>query len=330
MDLKDTSFAGRKVVVTGGGGFLGRAVVRKLREQGCHEIIAPRRLACDLTKGEMVRRLLDDARPDFLLHLAAAVEHLPGRGNAAASFSSNVLMSTHLIEAAAERGIEKMVCIGSASSYPAQAPVPLREEDLFTGLPEESRAAHGIAKRLPLIHAQACRKQYGLRCIFLIPTNLYGPDDDFDPETSYVIPSFVRKFVEAAESRAPKVILRGTGSATRDFLHVEDCSEAILLALARHEGEDAVNLGSGTEIRIEELAARIARLAGYTGRTLWNASYPDGPPRRLLDTTRAERTFGFRARRGLEDGLRETVAWYRAERSRNAPEQAAHALASSL
>lgn len=325
---KDAPFAGKKIVVTGGAGFLGRAVVRKLAERGCREIVVPRRAVCDLRRGEEIARLLDRARPDFLVHLAATVDNPAGSANAAASFCDNVLMTTQLVDAAARRGIEKMICLGSASSYPANAPIPLREHDFFNGLPEASRAAHGIAKRLPLVQAQACRKQYGLRCVFLIPTNFYGPVDNFDPDTCYVIPSFIRKFVDAAETRAPEVTLRGTGSATRDFLHVEDCAEGIVLALERYDGPQPVNLASGTEVVIDDLAHRIAFLAGYAGRILWNTRYSDGPVRRVLGTSRAEREFGFRAQRSLEEGLRETMEWYRSTRPRSVPEADAQAAVS--
>jgi GDP-L-fucose synthase len=309
---------GKRVVVTGGAGFLGQVVVRKLRERGCRGIVVPRRATCDLTRRDCVTRMLDEVKPDFLLHLAATVDNPAGRGNAAASFCNNVLMSAQLMEVACQRGIEKMVCLGSASSYPANAPIPLREQDLFMGLPEPTRVAHGIAKRLPLIQAQACRQQYGFRCIFLIPTNFYGPGDNVDPETCYVIPSFVRKFMEAAESHAAEVVVRGTGGATRDFLYVDDCAEGILLALEKYDGVEPVNLGSGIEVRIDELALEIAVLAGYAGRIVWDASYPDGPARRVLDIARAQREFGFRPRISLQEGLRSTIEWCRETRDRSA------------
>src|SRR5580704_4909901 len=238
----EASLAGKKIVVTGGAGFLGRVVVGKLRERGCTEVIVPRRAETDLTRGEDVERMFSEAEPQILIHLAATVANAAGRGNAAECFCANVLMSTQLMEAAAKRGIEKMVCVGSASSYPANASLPLRESDLFGGLPEASRVAHGVAKRLGWIQAQACRQQYGLRTIFLIPTNFYGPGDNFGEETSFVIPSLVRKFVEAAEAGAEEVTLRGTGCATRDFLHVEDCAEGILMALEKYTGAGPVNL----------------------------------------------------------------------------------------
>lgn len=326
---KSISLAGRTTVVTGGAGFLGRVVVRKLKERGCSEVTAPRRSSCDLRRADEVARLLDAAQPDFVIHLASTVDDPASRADVATNFCDNVLMATQLIDAAARRGISKMVTIGSASSYPASASMPLREQDLFNGLPDASRLAHGIAKRLPIIQAYACRLQYAFRCISLIPTNLYGPSDNFDTTTGYVIPSLVRRFVEAAEMNLPEVALRGTGKATRDFLHVEDCAEGILLALERYDGAQPVNLGSGTEVKIADLAQQIARLAGYTGRILWDARYPDGPPRRVLDTSRAQREFGFRARRSLQDGLRETLEWHLSTRHPAILQQDAQAVASS-
>jgi GDP-L-fucose synthase len=327
-ERKHTSFAEKRIAVTGGAGFLGRVVVGKLREMGCREVTVPRRATCDLTRADAIAGLLERARPQVLLHLASTVDDPPGCGNTAESFRNNVLMTAQLIDAACKRGVEKMVCLGSASSYPANAPLPLREDDLFAGLPAPPRIAHAIAKRLPLIQAQAYREQYGFRCIFLIPTNFYGPGDNFDPETCFVIPSLVRKFVQAAESSAAEVTAGGTGNATRDFLHVKDCAEGIVLAAERYDKAEAVNLGSGEEVRIDELARLTASLAGYPGRILWDESYPDGPARRLLDTSRAEREFGFRAQRSLEDGLRETIEWYRASRSRRAVVADARVLAS--
>jgi GDP-L-fucose synthase len=312
-------FAGKCVAVTGGAGFLGQVVVRKLRERGCRGIAVPRRADCDLTRGDAVTRLLDVAKPDFLLHLAATVDNPAGRGNAAASFCNNVLMSTQLMEAACQRGIEKMVCLGSASSYPASASIPLREQDLFLGLPEAPRVAYGCAKRLPLIQAQAYRQQYGFHCLFLIPTNFYGPGDNFDLETCYVIPSLIRKFIEAMETDLTEVTVGGTGHATRDFLHVDDCAEGILRAFERYDGAEAVNLGSGIEVGIHDLALMIARLVGYSGRILWNPSYPDGPARRVLDITRARREFDFRPRISLQDGLHETIEWFRTTRGTRLP-----------
>jgi len=319
----------KRVVVTGGAGFLGSVVVRKLRERGCREITVPRRAQCDLSRRSDVLHLLNHVQPRVILHLAATVDNPAGSGDAAASFYNNVLMTTQLIDAACGRGVEKMLCLGSASSYPAAAPVPLCEDDLFSGLPEASRVAHGIAKRLAVVQAQAYRKQYGFRCIFLIPTNFYGPGDNFDPETSYVIPSLITKFVEAAETGASEVTLGGSGEPTRDFLHVEDCAEGILRALEAYDQPAPVNLGSGIEIRIEGLARKIALLVGYSGRILWDRTRPDGPMRRILDITRARREFGFEPKRNLEDGLRETLDWYRLTlRANGADERASGAPAS--
>jgi GDP-L-fucose synthase len=314
------SIARKRIVVTGGAGFLGRVLVHALRESGCTQVIVPRRADCDLTRKEDIDCLLNAARPNVVFHLAATVDNPSGQANAAASFHDNVIMTTQLIEAVARRGIEKLVCLGSATSYPAHAAMPLREVNLFAGLPEASRAAHGVAKRLALTQARACRQQYGLRFAYLIPTNLYGPDDNFDPRTSYVIPSLVRTFVEAADSGLAQVVLRGAGNASRDFLHVEDCAEAILLAVERYESDEPANLGSGTEVQIRDLACRIASLAGYAGEILWDSSFSDGPPRRVLDTDFAASAFGFRARRTLQQGLSEVIDWYRLARERNVVE----------
>lgn len=319
----------KRIVVTGGAGFLGSVVVGKLRERGCGEIVVPRRAQCDLSSRSDVLHLLNETRPHVILHLAASVNNPAERGDAAASFSNNVLMTAQLIDEAWRHGVSKMLCLGSASSYPAAAPAPLREDDLFAGLPEYSRVAHGIAKRLPIIQAQAYRKQYGFNCICLIPTNFYGPGDNFDPETSYVIPSLIGKFVTAAENEAPEVALGGSGEPTRDFLHVEDCAEGILLATEKYDGADPVNLGSGSETSIDDLARKIASLAGYTGRVSWGRRHPDGPMRRVLDITRAHREFSFAPKRNLEDGLRETMKWYRTMRRANRNLEEAQAIASA-
>jgi GDP-L-fucose synthase len=323
-------FYGRRIVVTGGAGFLGRVVVRKLRERGCREITVPRRAASDLSRWNDIEQLFDKFRPHLLLHLAATVDSPAGHRDVAESFFNNVMMSTQLMEASSRHGVEKMVCIGSASSYPANAPVPLREQDLFKGLPDPARVVHGIAKRLPLIQAQAYRQQYGFHCVCLVPTNFYGPGDNFDPKTSYVIPSLIRKFVEAVDTGASEIVIGGTGCATRDFLHVEDVAEGILLALEHYSGGDPVNLGSGAEVAIHELARRIARITAYTGRIQWDPSYPEGTTRRVLDVTRAQKEFGFRAHRSLADGLLETIEWYRSTLNRSAVPEEKAVLAQSL
>jgi GDP-L-fucose synthase len=237
------------------------------------------------------------------------------------------MMTTQLMEASSQHGVEKMTCIGSASSYPANAPAPLREQDLFKGLPDPARAIHGIVKRLPFIQARAYRRQYGFHCVFLIPTNCFGPGDNFEPKSSYVTASLIRKFVQAADTGATEIVIGGTGCATREFIHVEDCAEGIVLALEHYSGGDAVNLGSGIGLPIHELARKIAHVTGYTGRIQWDPSYPEGTTRRVLDVARAQKEFGFRARRGLTDGLVETVEWYRATLDRRIVQPQATALA---
>jgi GDP-L-fucose synthase len=308
-------FHGRRILVTGGAGFLGRVVVRKLRERGCRDITVPRRATCDLSRFDHLEKLFDEARPQLLLHLAASVASPTTHRDVAESFYNNVMMSTQLIEGASRHGVEKMIYLGSASSYPATAPIPLREQDLFKGLPAVGRAEHGVAKRLPLIQAQAYRQQYGFRCVCLIPTNFYGPGDNFAPRTSFIIPSLIRRFLEAVETGVEEIVIGGTGCATRDFIHVEDCAEGILLALEHYHGVDAVNIGTGSEVAIHELARRIALLTRYTGKIQWDPAYPEGTLRRVLDVTRAQKEFGFRARRSLPEGLFETIEWYRSSKS---------------
>ncbi len=305
-------FAEKRVVVTGGAGFLGRWVVEQLRRRSCAQVLVPRRTSCDLLRGENIVSLLKEARPEILLHLAAVVDNPIGQGDAAACFYQNVMMSVPLMEAARRHGVKKMVCLGSASSYPQNAPVPHREEDFWSGYPDESRAAYAMAKKMTLVQAQAFRRQYGFDCIYLIPTNLFGPGDNFDPQTSYVIPALIQKFCQAASENDSEVVLWGSGKATRDFLFVEDCARGILLAVEHYSGKDPVNLGSGRELGIGELAQCIARVVGYSGRILWDLSKADGPPQRRLDVSRAEREFGFRARKDFLEALRETVAWYQA------------------
>lgn len=323
-------FHGRRIVVTGGAGFLGRVVVRKLHERGCTDITVPRRASCDLSRWDQIEQLFDKCRPHLLLHLAATVDNPAAHRDVAESFYNNVMMATQLMEASRRHGVEKMICIGSASSYPASAPLPLREQDLFNGLPDPARAIHGIAKRLPFIRAQAYRRQYGFHCVFLIPTNFYGPGDNFAPTTSYVIASWIRKFVHAVDTGATEIVIGGTGHATRDFIHVEDCAEGIVLALEHYSGGDAVNVGSGIEVPMHELARRIAHVTGFTGRIQWDPSYPEGTARRVLDVVRAQKEFGFRTRRGLADGLVETVEWYRATLEQGIVQAQKTALAQSV
>lgn len=310
--------AEKRILVTGGAGFLGQAVVRKLRQRGCEQIIVPRRATCDLSKWTDTAKVFAKARPHLVLHLAASDDHPSNGGNPAESFYRNVLASTHVIEAAYQQGVIKLVCIGCESSYSPQAPVPMREETLFSGLPDGPRVAYGIAKRLPLIQAQVYRRQHGFRSIFLVPTNLFGPGDCFEPDGASIIGALTRRMVEAADSNATEIVIGGSGSVTRDFLFVDDCADGILLALERYDAPEALNLGSGAEIGIHEVVRRIASLAGYAGRIRWDASQPEGPRRRVLDIRRAQRTIGYAPRHQLQEALSETVEWYRASLSMEA------------
>jgi GDP-L-fucose synthase len=301
----------RRVVVTGGHGFLGSFVVEKLRAEGCREVFIPRSRDYDLREKEQALRLYKDARPDIVVHLAAVVGGIgANRANPGRFFYDNAAMGLHVIEAARIAGIEKLVCVGTICSYPKFTPVPFREENFWNGYPEETNAPYGLAKKMLLVQLQAYRQQYGMNGIYLTPVNLYGPRDNFDLESSHVIPALIRKCREARESRAAEIVAWGTGSATREFLYVEDAAEAIVLAAEKYAKPDLVNLGSGEEISIRELLEKIRSLAGYEGAVRWDATKPDGQPRRCLDTSRALAEFGWRARTPLHDGLQKTVSWY--------------------
>jgi len=322
------SFREKRILVTGGAGLLGRAVVRELFEQGYREIYVPRGASANGSGAEDVTRLFNETRPHIVVHLALAPDEAGWRGHAAECFASHVVRNTRMMDTACRRGVEKMLCVASSAVYPASAPAPLREKDVFNGVPEPAAAVAGTVERLALVHAQACREEFGFPCVYLIASNIYGLNDNFDPETAPLVSQLIRKFVEAAETGAREVTLAGTGCATRDFLHADDCAEGIRLALERYDGAEAVNLASGIEVGIHELARRIARLAGYTGQILWDASKQDGPPRRVFDPSRAAKEFGFRARKALQDGLYETVEWYRSMRARSEPEPRRMAAAS--
>jgi GDP-L-fucose synthase len=305
-------FTYSRVVVTGGSGFLGTYVVEELRGRGVDYIFVPRRKKYDLVKVEDVRRMYDDTEPDLVIHLAAVVGGIgANRANPGRFFYENLMMGVQLMEEARLRRIRKFVALGTICAYPKFTPVPFKEEDLWNGFPEETNAPYGLAKKMMIVQSQAYRDQYGFNSITLLPVNLYGPRDNFDPQTSHVIPALIRKTLEARESGAGKITCWGTGSATREFLHARDCANAILLAAENYDKSDPVNVGAGFEISIKELAEKISTIAGFKGRIEWDASQPDGQPRRRLDTTRAEREFGFRARIDFEDGLRETIEWYR-------------------
>ncbi|MHB0968058.1 MAG: GDP-L-fucose synthase family protein [Bellilinea sp.] len=316
--MTDSNFwTTRKVCLTGGSGFLGSFVTEKLRQRGVKEIFIPRIEQYDLVNPQDVERMLDDSRPDVIIHLAAHVGGIgANRLHPAEFFYDNLMMGTQLMHQAWKRGTEKYTAIGTVCAYPKFTPVPFNEDSLWDGYPEETNAPYGLAKKMQLVQAQAYRQQYGFNAIFLLPVNLYGPRDNFDLESSHVIPALIRKFIEAQESGVAEVEVWGDGSPTREFLYVEDAAEGILLATEHYNGAEPVNLGSGAEISIKKLAELIQRLTGYQGKLVWNTSKPNGQPRRGLDTTRAEKYFGFKAAVTFEDGLRRTIDWYRAQRDK--------------
>ena len=303
--------ADKRIVVTGGAGFLGSHLVERLRSAGCEQVFVTRRGEYDLTQPEAIERLFERQRPEIVIHLAAVVGGIgANRANPGVFFYDNVLMGIQLIEAARRYGTEKTVVLGTVCAYPKFTPVPFREDDLWNGFPEETNAPYGIAKKALLVQCQAYREQYGMNAIFLLPVNLYGPRDRFDLETSHVIPALIRKCAEAADSGRAEVVLWGDGSPTREFLYVEDAAEGVLAATVCYDKPRPVNLGSGVEISIRELADRIARLTGFEGRIVWDTSQPNGQPRRCLDAKAAEREFGFKAKTNLDEGLRRTISWY--------------------
>jgi GDP-L-fucose synthase len=307
--------ASQRIVVTGGAGFLGGFVVDALRARGCRDVFVPRRADYDLVEPAHVRRMYADFRPDLVLHLAAVVGGIgANRARPGEFYYQNMAMGLFLLEEARRRQIGKFVALGTICAYPKFTPVPFRETDLWNGYPEETNAPYGLAKKMLLVQSQAYRQQYGFNSIFLLPVNLYGPRDNFDPASSHVIPALIKKCLDARDARAPAITVWGSGTASREFLYVADCAEAIVRAAERYDGPEPVNLGAGFEIQIKDLVLLIARLTGFTGRIDWDATQPDGQPRRMLDTTRAENLFGFKAQTGFEDGLRETIAWYEQHR----------------
>ena len=319
-------WSNKHILVTGGAGFLGSFLIEKLRERGCKEIFVSRSKDYDLVEMEAVKRLYRDSRPDIVIHLAARVGGIgANRANPGRFFYDNLMMGVQMMEVGRQVGIEKFVAIGTICAYPKFTPVPFKEEDLWNGYPEETNAPYGLAKKMLLVQAQAYRQQYGFNAIYLLPVNLYGPGDNFDPETSHVIPALIKKIVDAMgdKDRPDKldkpdkldrpdkpIVVWGTGKATREFLYVEDCAEAIVLAVERYNKPDPINIGAGFEISIKELVDLIAKLTNFKGDVLWDNSKPDGQPRRLLDTGRAYREFGFKAKVNLEQGLKRTIDWY--------------------
>jgi GDP-L-fucose synthase len=318
-----TFWENKRVIVTGGAGFLGSFVVEKLQERKAAEIIVPRIEQYDLTRLEDIQHLLDDSvkgvsgLETIIIHLAALAGGIgANRARPAEFFYKNLIMGVQLMHEAWQSQIDKFVAIGTICAYPKFTPVPFKEENLWDGYPEETNAPYGLAKKMLLVQAQAYREQYGFNAIYLLPVNLYGPRDNFDLETSHVIPALIRKCLEAQERGDQRVTLWGDGSPTREFLYVEDAAEGILLAAERYNGDEPVNLGAGNEIAIQDLAGLIASLTGFEGELVWDTSKPNGQPRRGLDVSRAEEYFGFRAQMPFEQGLQRTISWYREHRER--------------
>lgn len=303
--------ASKRIVVTGGAGFLGKHLIADLKNQGCTDVFVPRKRDYDLTEQSAVERLYEDAKPDLVFHLAAQVggiganQHNPGR-----FFYDNLQMGVHLIEVGRRVGVEKLVIAGTICAYPKHTPIPFREEELWNGYPEETNAPYGIAKKALLVMSEAYRQQYGLNSIVLFPVNLYGPHDNFDLESSHVIPAMIRKCVEAQREGKQTVTFWGDGSPTREFLYVEDCARAFSLAAEQYDSSHAINVGAGFEISMQDLASKIAAATSFTGEIIWDTTKPNGQPRRMLNTERAKQHFGFSAQTEFNDGLQRTISWY--------------------
>jgi GDP-L-fucose synthase len=313
------SLEGRRIVVTGGAGFLGRHLIDALAEYEPGEIVVPRKSDYDLVERDACRRLLEDSRPDVVIHLAARVGGIgANQASPGSFFFENLMMGAQLLEECRLHGVGKVVTVGTICAYPKITPVPFREEDLWNGYPEETNAPYGLAKKMLLVQGQAYRRQYGMNVVHLLPVNLYGPGDNFDPASSHVIPALMRRIQEAMDSGATQLEVWGTGTASREFLYVSDAAKGIALAAEHYNGSEPVNLGADFEITIRELVDMLVRLLGYRGQVRWDTSKPDGQPRRCLDTSRASRLFGFEAETKFEDGLRRTIEWYRRERSSGA------------
>jgi GDP-L-fucose synthase len=302
----------KKVLVTGGAGFLGSFVVEKLQDKGCNNIFIPRSKDYNLVDMEAVKRVYKDAKPDIVIHLAAKVGGIgANRENPGKFFYDNLMMGVQMMEQGRLFGVEKFVALATICSYPKFTPIPFKEEDLWNGYPEETNAPYGLAKKMLLVQSQAYRQQYDFNSICLFPVNLYGPRDNFDPESSHVIPALIKKCVDAINNNEGEIVVWGTGKASREFLYVEDAAEAIILAIEKYNKPDPVNIGAGFEITIKDLIELIAELTGFKGKIIWDTTKPDGQPRRMLDTTsKAEKEFGFRAKTKFEEGLIKTIEWY--------------------
>jgi GDP-L-fucose synthase len=301
----------KKVTVTGGAGFLGSYVVKKLGERGCRSVFVPRSNAYDLVKYEACKKVYKDSKPDIVIHLAARVGGIgANRQNPGKFFYENLMMGVQMMDLGRQAGLEKFVAIGTICAYPKFTPVPFKEENLWNGYPEETNAPYGLAKKMLLVQAQAYRQQYGFNAIYLLPVNLYGPGDNFDSQSSHVIPALIKKSVDAMANNDTEITVWGTGKPTREFIYAEDAAEGILLASERYNKPDPVNLGAGFEISIKDLVELIAKFTGFKGKIVWDTTKPDGQPRRMLDTVKAFKEFGFKARMPFEEGLRRTIEWY--------------------
>lgn len=306
----------KRVLVTGGTGFLGKYVVKKLEEVGCRGIFVPRSQKYNLVEMEAVKRLYQDSKPDVVIHLAAKMGGIGvTREKPGEFFYENLMMGVQMMELGRVFGVEKFVAIGTVCAYPKNIPVPFKEEYLWDGYPEETNAPYGLAKKMPLVQAQAYRQQYGFNAIYLLPVNLYGPGDNFNPETSHVIPALIKKCFDAIESGADEIVAWGTGKPTREYLYVEDAARGVILATEKYNKAEPVNLGSGYEISIKDLAALITKLTGFKGRIIWDSSKPEGQPRRLFDTSKAKREFGFQAKMSFEEGLKRTIEWCKKQKA---------------
>jgi GDP-L-fucose synthase len=309
-------WSSKRVVVTGGAGFLGSFVVEQLRLKDCRQIVVPRSRDYDLVQMEAVQRLYEDANPDIVIHLAARVGGIgANQANPGRFFYDNLMMGSQLIEVGRQRGLKKFVALGTICAYPKFAPIPFREEDIWNGYPEETNAPYGLAKKMMLVQSQAYRQQYGFNSIVLFPVNLYGPRDNFDLQTSHVIPALIRKCAEAQQEGRAEIVLWGDGTPTREFLYVEDAAEGILQAAEQYNESLPLNLGTGEEVTIKNLASMITTELGYQGRIVWDTSKPNGQPRRCLDVSRIKQTIGFQAKHSLRDGLKKTIRWFQANRA---------------
>jgi len=312
-----SKFTDKTIAVTGGSGFFGKYVVKKLVQAGCTSVFVVRSKDYDLVDNDAVKSFYADVRPEIVIHLAGKVGGIgANQANPGSFFYDNLMMGVQLMEQGRLFEIEKFVAIGTICAYPKLTPVPFKEKNLWNGYPEETNAPYGLAKKMLLVQAQAYRQQYGMNAIYLLPVNLYGPGDNFDPASSHVIPAQIKKFIDAVESKASEVIIWGTGNPTREFLYVEDAAEAVVLAAEKYGKSDPVNIGSAFEISIKDLADLIARLTGFKGRITFDSSKPNGQPKRRLDTSKAAAEFGFTARTGFEDGLKRTIDWYLANRDK--------------